>query len=84
MRSAKDWQSDLVKFMIEGGLLGHKQSKIVSKFDTHVTAAQLENELEFLAADDCVQKFNIPSAGRRGGRRCVVWRATNKILEIRS
>lgn len=77
-----DWQSALIEFMIEGGVHGHKQARIVSRFDSFANAKRLEQELEFLAADDRVQKFNIPATGRRGGRRYVVWRATTKIMEV--
>jgi len=77
-----DWQSNLIEFMIDGGVIGHNQAKIVSKFDGFASAKRLEQELEYLAADDRVQKFNIPAMGRKGGRRCVIWRATTKILEV--
>jgi hypothetical protein len=77
-----DWQSGLVEFLIDGGVIGRKQAQIVSRFDGYATAKRLEQELEFLAADDRVQKFNIPAVGRRGGRRFTVWRATTKILEV--
>jgi len=77
-----DWQSKLIEFLIEGGVIGRKQAQIVTKFDAFATAKRLEQELEFLAADDRVQKFNIPASGRRGGRRFTVWRATTKILEV--
>lgn len=77
-----DWRSGLVEFMIEGGVVGHKQAAIVTRFDNFATAKQLEQELTFLAADDRIQKFNIPATGRRGGRGYTVWRATTKIMEI--
>jgi hypothetical protein len=77
-----DWQSNLIEFLIEGGVIGRKQAQIITRFDSFASAKRLEQELEFLAADDRVQKFNIPAMGRRGGRRCVIWRATTKILEV--
>lgn len=77
-----DWQSDLIEYMIDGGVHGRKQAHIVARFDAFANSKRLEQELEFLAADDRVQKFNIPATGRRGGRRYVVWRATTKIMEV--
>jgi hypothetical protein len=77
----RDWQSALVDYLIEGGLLGYKWSDITAKFDAYATASMIEAELTFLAADDKAQKFKIPAMGRRGGRSYTVWRATTRIME---
>jgi len=68
--------------MVAGGLLGRKWSEILAEFDGFAKATTIETELEFLAADDCVQKFIVPPMGRRGGRSYTVWRATTKIMEV--
>jgi hypothetical protein len=81
MTTTVDWQSRLVDFLVEGGIPGYKWSDIMAKFDAYATAPMLEAELNFLAADDKVQKFKVPAMGRRGGRGYTVWRATTRIME---
>jgi hypothetical protein len=76
-----DWQDQLIEYMIDGGLIGRKQSDILAKFDTVANAERINAELTFLAAEDKVQKYVVPPISRRGGRSYIVWRATTKIME---
>jgi hypothetical protein len=76
-----DWREDLIDFMIEGGLIGRKQSEIIIRFDHVATIAQIVAELEFHAAEDKIQKFVMHPTGRKGGRSYIIWRATTKIME---
>ena len=75
-----DWQYDLAKYLIAAGVVGRKQSEIISKFRNVGMAEMIEDELKALAAAGKVQRFKVPGQGR-GSKQATVWRATTKIME---
>jgi len=75
-----DWQHELTAFLITGGVSGRTQSEISKRFINHARAPQILNELEALMAEDKVQRFDMPTHGKRG-RPYTVWRATTNILK---
>lgn len=75
---AEEWQDQLRRFLISGGLGGREQSRIMAVLSTRVYADRVLLELNGLRAEGKVQKFNLPGKGRG---TVVVWRATSEILK---
>lgn len=75
-----DWREDLVHYLVTAGTVGRRQSEVTAKFQGRVLAATVEAELQALEAEEKVQHFVVPAAGR-GARMAVLWRATTKMVE---
>ena len=76
-----EWQDQLLRFLISGGLGGREQSRIMNVLADHAYADRILHELNALRADGKVQKFNLPMKGKG---TVVVWRATTEILNPRA
>jgi hypothetical protein len=73
-----DWREELQRFLIAGGILGKKQSQIVTRLNRWTTAKEIVEELEALWHEKKVEKFEVPQQG--SGRPSTIWRATTKLL----
>jgi Protein of unknown function (DUF3987) len=62
--------------LLEAGELGIGQSELLFKVRNRLKARELEFALAVMHEMEMVQKFELPTAGRKK----TVWRATNKIL----
>lgn len=74
---SEEWQNQLVRFLISGGLAGREQGRIMTLLSAKVYADRVLHELNGLRAEGKVQKFNLPMKGKG---TAVVWRATTEIL----
>ena len=72
-----EWQNQLVRFLISGGLGGREQTRIMTLLGPKVYADRVLHELNGLRAEGKVQKFNLPVKGKGVA---IVWRATTEIL----
>ena len=69
---SSDWQFSTVKFLIEGGTQGRRQSAIMARVSQKVDEGEVIAFLMSLAAERKVQKFIIPPG-------VITWRATTNI-----
>lgn len=76
----KDWRDDLAHFLITAGTTGRAQSEILSRFQSRAKAPAIRAHLEAWLAENVVQKFMLPTKGRK----TLVWRATTKMIETES
>jgi len=74
-----DWQEQLTRFLIEGGLQGRKQSEITRRMQGKCSAPIFTEWLYQLAKQDKVQRFVFTPPGTT--RSVTVWRATQKIYD---
>lgn len=75
---SEEWQHQLIRFLISGGLAGREQGRIMGVLAPKVYADRVLHELHALRADGRVQKFNLPMKGKG---TVIVWRATTEILK---
>lgn len=66
----------LRKVLLEAGELGITQTELLFKTRNGLKTRELEYALAIMHEMEMVQKFEVPT----GGRKKTVWRATNKIL----
>jgi hypothetical protein len=72
-----DLLSRLTRYLITGGINGRSQAHITGRFRHAAKSDELQRELEFLQAQEKVERFVIPTTKRNK----IVWRATDKILK---
>jgi hypothetical protein len=77
MSESHEWQTQLIRFLISGGLGGREQNRIMTLLGPKVYADRVLHELNSLRAEGKVQKFNLPMKGKG---TAVVWRATTEML----
>jgi hypothetical protein len=75
-----EWRERLYVFLTSAGTVGRKWSEILHHMERQVQADEIEMELEALWAENKVQRFQVPTVGRKG-RTATVWRATTKMLD---
>lgn len=71
----------LRELLIEGGITGLKQSEIIVSLRNTMKAPEIREILEEWRKEGYVQRFRL--SPKTAGRPITVWRATNKILEMK-
>ena len=70
-----DWQVKVTRHLIDGGVMGRKQSELISKAGGHIRDGDVIAFLHVLADEKKAQKFVLPG-------HIPWWRATSNIEKL--
>lgn len=75
---SRDWQEQLVRFLIEAGTLGLTSKELQTKMAGRAKASVYKDLLDTLLEENMVQRFSYTVTG--GTSTVTHWRATDAIL----